>query len=124
MWYLPYLTLPLEERTNKRGRINYVGNRMIVTATIRSIRKKLVQMEINVSIGCILRLQPFFITYATEKEMSLSLQNMFKHKNDVRHLDDSGKEGWMKHSSLSHHSSWQDVPAPKYKMGIMLGRAR
>ena len=42
-------------------------------ATIRSIRKKLVQMEINVSIGCILCLQPFFITYTTEKEMSLCL---------------------------------------------------
>ena len=60
-------------RTNKRGRTNYSANRMIVMSTVRSIKMKLVDKDIQVSYGSILNLRPFFVTYATEKELSLCM---------------------------------------------------
>ena len=46
---------------------------MILTATIRELQDKLLKNDISVSIGSILSLKPFFITYATEKEIALCL---------------------------------------------------
>ena len=46
---------------------------MILTAIIRELQDKLLKNDINVSIGKILSLKPFFILYATEKEMALRL---------------------------------------------------
>ena len=55
--------MELEEKKNKRGRTNYLVHRMIMT----------VAAGIKVSTSYILNLHPFFVTYATEKEMSLCL---------------------------------------------------
>ena len=44
---------------------------MIVTETVRSIRKSLLGKSFNVSLGSVFNLKPFFVTYASEKEMSL-----------------------------------------------------
>ena len=63
----------IEEQVNKRGCVNYLSNRMIFTSTIRGIKQKLDEKNINVSTGSILNLKPFFITYASEKEMLLCL---------------------------------------------------
>ena len=63
----------IEEVTNKRGRVSYVANRMIFTSTVRSLHHKLAEKEVNVSIGSILNCKPFFITYASAKEMALCL---------------------------------------------------
>ena len=65
--------IKIEERANKRGSIQYIANRMILTATIRELQDKLLKNDISVSIGSILSLKPFFITYATEKEIALCL---------------------------------------------------
>ena len=46
---------------------------MIVTATVRAMHKSLIDDGIHVSLGSVLGLQPFFVTYASEKEMSLCL---------------------------------------------------
>ena len=46
---------------------------MILTETLSSIQKLLIGKGITASVGSILNLKPFFITYATEKEMSLFL---------------------------------------------------
>ena len=66
-------TVQVEEKKNKRGRVNMSENRMIVTETVRSMQKSLLEKGIDVSIGSVLNLQPFFVTYASEKEMSLCL---------------------------------------------------
>ena len=46
---------------------------MVVTCTIRSIQDQLSQQDIVVSYGKIISLHPFFITFATEKEIALCL---------------------------------------------------
>ena len=49
---------------------------MISTTTVRGIKKKLAESDYDVSIGAIINNKPFFITYATEKELSLCLCKM------------------------------------------------
>ena len=66
-------TICIEKKKNKRGRVNITANRMIVTDTVSSIQKSLVAKGINVCSGSILNLKPFFVTYATEKELSLCM---------------------------------------------------
>lgn len=66
-------TVFTEEMKNKRGRINYAVNCVIVTYTVRSTKNKLVEKDVVVSIGSFLNLKPFFITYASDNEMSLCL---------------------------------------------------
>ena len=63
----------LETSVNKRGRKNVAANRMISTTTVKGIQKKLSDDGLKVSIGSIINNKPFFITYATEKELSLCL---------------------------------------------------
>ena len=46
---------------------------MLATCTVRSLQNKLAEKGCLVSIGSIVLFQPFFITYATEKEMALCL---------------------------------------------------
>ena len=46
---------------------------MVATATVRALQRKLIEQEISVSVGTILSLTPFYITYATDKELSLCL---------------------------------------------------
>ena len=46
---------------------------MIATCTFRSIQSKLEEKGVNVSIGSIIAFRPFFITFATEKEVALCL---------------------------------------------------
>ena len=63
----------VEEKINKRGHVHYQANRMVLTCTVRSIQKKISDSGTGVSLGKIVSLKPFFITYPTEKEMSLFL---------------------------------------------------
>ena len=70
---IEYKIVQVEEKMNKRGQVNMSANRMIVTDTVRSMQKSMLEKGIDVSIGSILNLQPFFVTYASEKEMSLCL---------------------------------------------------
>ena len=63
----------IEEKRNKRGTLQYSSNRRICTSTVRTIQQKLSEKNIDVSIGSVLNLRPFFITYASEKEMSLCM---------------------------------------------------
>ena len=65
--------LVIEEVKNKRGQTYYSANRMVVTCTIRSIQDQLSQQGIVVSYGKIISLRPFYITFATEKEIALCL---------------------------------------------------
>ena len=48
-------------------------SRKVATCTISTIQDKLSKEEINVSVGTTLSLRPFFISFATEKEMALCL---------------------------------------------------
>ena len=63
----------IEEDKNKRGQTYYSANCMIITCTIRSIQDQLLQQGIVVSYGKIISLRLFFITFATEKEITLCL---------------------------------------------------
>ena len=49
------------------------GPRMIATCTLETLKEKLQEKNIGVSMGTILSLRPFFITLAIEKEMVLCL---------------------------------------------------
>ena len=70
-------TVQLEESKNKHGQVNISANCMIVIETVRSIHKSLWDKGFNVCLGSVLNLKPFFITYTSEKEMSLCLNTKF-----------------------------------------------
>ena len=63
----------VEEKKNKRGHVQFQANRMILTCTVRNIYNKLTESGVRVSLGKVMSLKPFFITYPTEKEISLCL---------------------------------------------------
>ena len=52
----------------KIGQVQFQANRMILTCTIRNIHNKLTESGVRVSLGKVMSLKPFFITYPTEKE--------------------------------------------------------
>ena len=66
-------TFQLEESKKKHGRVKNSANQMIVTETVCSIHKSLLDKGFNVSLGSVLNLKPFFVTYGSENEMSLCL---------------------------------------------------
>ena len=97
---------------------------MILTAIIRELQDKLLKNDINVSIGKILSLKPFFILYATEKEMALRLWCFCKLCFNAKMMCDalknkSKKEGDTMPASISF--SWAPANAPNLKIGIMIG---
>ena len=49
------------------------GPRRIAACTLKTMKKKLLEKNIGVSVGTVLSLRPFFITFAIEKEMVLCL---------------------------------------------------
>ena len=63
----------MEQNTNKRGQLIYSSNRRIFTCTTNKLKEKLADKGVIVSIGKILSLKPFFITYASNKELALCL---------------------------------------------------
>ena len=63
----------VEERKNKRGIPILTANQRVLTCTVRSIHEKLEEKGIKTSIGKVFSLKPFFLTYATDKEMALCL---------------------------------------------------
>ena len=54
--------MQLEESKSKRGRVNINTNHMIVTETVYSINKSLLDKGFNVSLESVLDLKPFFET--------------------------------------------------------------
>ena len=46
---------------------------MVVTCPVSSIQEKVAEKGYTVSLGKVLSLRPFFVTYPTEKELSLCL---------------------------------------------------
>ena len=50
---------------------------MILTCTVHNIHNKLTESGVRVSLGKGMSLKPFFITYPTEKEISLCLCKLF-----------------------------------------------
>lgn len=70
---LTHKDVEIHHVVNKRGRNLVAVNRMIATTTARGIVKKLADKGISVSLGSVINMKPFFITYATEKELSLCL---------------------------------------------------
>lgn len=63
----------IEEIRNKRGQLYYSANRMVATCTVRSILQQASQQGISVSYGTAISVRPFFVTFATEKEIALCL---------------------------------------------------
>ena len=62
----------IEEKMNKRS-ITFSASRMIATLTVWGLQKKLMETGVNVSLGTIVYLKPFFINYPSEKEKALYL---------------------------------------------------
>ena len=53
------------------------GPRRIATCTLKTLKEKLLEKNIDVSMRTVLSLRPFFITFATEKEMALCLCKIY-----------------------------------------------
>ena len=65
---------PLIEDRNKRGTMYVSSPRKIITCTVRELKEKIERKHaIIISVGEIIKLKPFFITYATEKEKVLCM---------------------------------------------------
>ena len=73
---LSYESIRLEEHRNKCGKLYCSSNCLVLTCTMRTIQKKLLEKGLAISLGKVLSLRPFFITYPTEKEISLCLCKM------------------------------------------------
>ena len=58
------------------GKLYDSSNHLVLTCTVRTIQKKLLEKGLAISLGKVLSLWPFFITYPTEKEVSLCLCKM------------------------------------------------
>ena len=53
-----------------------MANRMTLTCTVQDIKKKkMSDSGVTVSLGKVMGLNPFFITYPTDKELALCLCN-------------------------------------------------
>ena len=63
----------LEEHKSKRNITYYSSKRLIATCTIRALVDKIKGEGIDVSLGTVHSLKPFFVTYPTERELSLCL---------------------------------------------------
>ena len=61
------------EKINKTGKKAITAHKFIATLTVHAIQEKLRFNNIDVSIGTIISLKPFFVNYAAEKEMALCL---------------------------------------------------
>ena len=87
--FLPHADLNkevvVEEKINKRGKKVMTANKFTATLIVHAIHKKLRLNNIDVSIGTIISLKPFFVNYPTKKGMALVLvQNMSKYKITLR----------------------------------------
>lgn len=64
----------IKEETNNRGVKLFTAIRKVMTCTIRKIQVKLFEKySMNVSIGKIFNLKPFFMSFPTEKEKKLCM---------------------------------------------------
>ena len=70
---LSHESIKIDEHKNKRGQLCLASYRMVVTCPVRSIQGKVAEKSYTVSLGKVLSLQPFFVTYPTEKELSFCL---------------------------------------------------
>ena len=72
--FLPHADLNkvvVEEKINKRGKKVMTANKFTATLIVCAIQGKLRLNNIDVSIGTIIPLKPFFVNYPTKKEMAL-----------------------------------------------------
>ena len=64
----------IKEETNKRGVKLFTATRKVMTCTIRKLQVKFFEKyNMNISIGTIFNLKPFFISFPTEKEKILCM---------------------------------------------------
>ena len=86
--FLPHADLNkvvVEEKINKRGKKVMTANKFTATLIVCAIQEKLSLNNIDMSIGTIIPLKPFFVNYPTKKRNgSMLLQNMSKYKITLR----------------------------------------
>ena len=61
----------IEEKVNKHGQKVFQGPRMIATSPVCDTQENLFQSGVKVPIGALMSLKPFFINYATERDVPL-----------------------------------------------------
>ena len=64
---LSHESIKIDEHKNKRGQLYLASNRMVVTCPVRSIQRKVAEKGYKGSLGKVLSLRSFFVTYPTEK---------------------------------------------------------
>ena len=70
---LSHESMKIDEHKNKHGQLYLASNGLVVTCPVRSIQGKVAEKGYTVSLGKVLSLRPFFVTYPTEKELALCL---------------------------------------------------
>ena len=70
---LSHESIKIDEHKNQRGQLYLASDRMVVKCPVRSIQGKVAQKGSTVSLGKVLSHRLFFVTYPTEKELSLCL---------------------------------------------------
>ena len=61
------------EKRSKRGKLIISSGRRVATCTVKALQGKHSELNIDILVGTLLNLCPFFISFATEKEMTLCL---------------------------------------------------
>ena len=61
----------IEEKVNKHGQKVFQGPRTIITSPVCDTQENLFQGGVKVPIGTLMSLKPFFINYATERDVPL-----------------------------------------------------
>ena len=113
-------TVQLEESKNMCGQVNISANHMIVTETVCSIHKSLLDKGFNASLGSVLNLKPFFVMHASEKEMSLCLCKLIL---NTKFVFDALMSKVKKDGDDLHHFIF-DCFCPKGENGTTNGCAR
>ena len=99
----------LEETKSKRGTTIYSSPRRVATCTIWKLQTKLLEKhDITISMGKILSLKPFYVTYATEKETMLCMCKTCLNTRLVF-------QALMKHSKQNNGPRYQSIS--QYLMG-------
>ena len=93
----------VEEKINKRGKKAMTANKFIATSIARAIQEKLRFNNIDVSIFSIISLKPFYVNYATKKEMTLCLCKICLNTRLVFEavMKEEKKQGGVPFSSIS-----------------------
>ena len=67
-------SITIDESKDKHGHSHYSANQMVLTCTVKMIKEQLIKKGFSISLGTVLSLKPFFVTYLMEKKFLVFMQ--------------------------------------------------